>query len=162
MKKPRNMMAKTGYPMFTKDQRSTFRYWFWHWLAFNRTAHALGVWRFRHLFHDIEKPFLRLVWPYEKVRHWHHTHRKHHLEYRDPSHRNWVDMYIDWECSHLTKLACIRSGTEEAWHKFHKTHEMDWTEYHYFIKAAKEVKSAVLKENRKVYTPGSSMGVINH
>ena len=42
------------YKKFTKDQRSTFPYWFWHWLAFNDVAREWGVWRFHHIFHDME------------------------------------------------------------------------------------------------------------
>ena len=46
--------------MFDKSQRSKFKYWFAHWCAFNMTALNLGVWKFKYLFHDIEKPWLML------------------------------------------------------------------------------------------------------
>lgn len=107
-------MKKRIYHKFTKDQRSSFPYWFWHWLAFNDVAKEWGVWKVHHLFHDIEKPFLRLFFPYKTVQKWHRTHNSHHLEYRKPENRNWVDMVIDWECSGLTKTACPYNAIEEA------------------------------------------------
>ena len=102
------------YRKFTKDQRSTFPYWFWHWLAFNDVARELHVWRPHHILHDIEKPFLRLVFPYKKVQKWHRLHNRHHLEYRYPERRSWLDMIIDWEASGRTKYACPRNAIEEA------------------------------------------------
>ena len=56
---------------FTKAQRSTFHYWYYHWACFNLLAKKLGVWKFKFLFHDIEKPFLKLFLPYPKVKKWH-------------------------------------------------------------------------------------------
>lgn len=102
------------YKKFTKDQRSTFPYWFWHWLAFNDVARELHVWRPRHILHDIEKPFLRLIFPYKKVQKWHRLHNRHHLEYMYPERRSWLDMIIDWEASGRTKHACPRNAIEEA------------------------------------------------
>ena len=87
--------------MFSKEERSTFPYWFAHWCAFNMTALNLRAWKFKYLFHDIEKPWLRLFWDYEKVQRWHRYHNSHHLEYMGV-----IDieaMLIDWECSRFTK-----------------------------------------------------------
>ena len=68
--------------MFDKSQRSKFDYWFAHWCAFNMTALNLGVWKFKYLFHDIEKPWLMLLWKdYTRVQQWHRKHNSHHLEY---------------------------------------------------------------------------------
>lgn len=126
-------MAKDHvYPKFTKDQRSTFPYWFWHWLAFNRTAKEWGVWKFHHLFHDIEKPFMKLFMDYKSVQAWHRTHNKHHLEYRYPEKRNWEDMIIDWECSCLTKVASPLNAIEEANKKL-DDQSMSYDEYKQFI-----------------------------
>ena len=102
------------YKKFTKEQRSSFSYWLWHWLAFNDVARKNKVWRFHHLFHDIEKPFLKLVLPYKKVQEIHRKNNSHHLEYKHPEKRNWADMVIDWECSGYTKIACPRNAIEEA------------------------------------------------
>ena len=68
--------------MFDKSQRSSFKYYFAHLCAFNMTALNLGVWKFKYLFHDFEKPWLMLIWKdYPKVQKWHRTHNRHHLEY---------------------------------------------------------------------------------
>ena len=125
-------MKDIQYRKFTKEQRSTSPYWFWHWLAFNRTAKAWGVWKFHHRFHDIEKPFLRLFLPYKKVQTIHRKHNKHHLEYQYPEKRNWEDLIIDWECSGLTKIASPLNAIEEANYKF-KNNEMTQDDYNKFL-----------------------------
>lgn len=99
---------------FTKDQRSTFKYWFAHWCAFNMTALVYHVWRPKYLLHDIEKPWL-LLWykmlhrfkpewysdPYAWTQSWHRRHNNHHIEYLG---KLDIDaMLIDWECSRFTK-----------------------------------------------------------
>ena len=90
--------------MFTKEDRSTFPYWFAHWCAYNMTALNLGVWKFRYLFHDIEKPFLKLFLPYEKVQYIHrHIHPHHGEFFLKHGWLFWDDLVIDWECSHYTK-----------------------------------------------------------
>ena len=100
--------------MFTKKDRSTFPYWFAHWCAFQMTALNLGVWRVKYLFHDIEKPFLRLLWgDYKKVQKWHRFHNRHHLSYKDPEKIDWEALIIDWECSRFTKLSSPRTAREE-------------------------------------------------
>lgn len=48
--------------MFTKEERSGFKYWFAHWCAFQMTALNLKCWRPKYLLHDIEKPWLKLLW----------------------------------------------------------------------------------------------------
>lgn len=128
------------YRKFTKDQRSTFPYWFWHWLAFNDVARELHVWRPRHILHDIEKPFLRLIFPYKKVQKWHRLHNRHHLEYRYPEHRSWLDMIIDWEASGRTKQACPRNAIEEARFKLNEG-SMSPSDYTHFYIAWKELAS---------------------
>lgn len=91
--------------MFTNKERGTFAYTFAHWCAFNMTALNLGVWKFRYLFHDVEKPFL-MIWfrgDYTKTRNWHKEHNRHHLRYKGKRGYDWEAMVIDWECSCLTK-----------------------------------------------------------
>ena len=129
------------FKKFDKSQRSTFQYWFWHWLAFNYTAAKLKAWKPKYLFHDIEKPWLRLIFlgNYPKVQKWHRTHNSHHLEYKHPERRNWTDMAIDWECSGLTKEACPRNALGEANRKFHD-HEMTSNEYYKFFIACRKLK----------------------
>ena len=91
--------------MFDKSERSTFKYWFAHWCAFQLTALNLRVWRFKYLFHDIEKPWLRLLFrgDYTKVQRWHRHHNNHHLQY--PDKKDYIAMVLDWECSKLTKTS---------------------------------------------------------
>ena len=99
--------------MFDKSQRSKFDYWFAHWCAFNMTALNLGVWKFKYLFHDIEKPWLMWVWnDYSHVQKWHRTHNAHHLEYIGETY-DFEAMVIDWECSRFTKIASPLTARQE-------------------------------------------------
>lgn len=106
--------------MFTEKQRGTFKYTIAHVLAYNMVALNLGVWRPKYLFHDWEKPWMMLFAkhilhkssPYEWVRNWHRTHRKHHIQYyraatmfRSGRYPNPVEIILDWEASQYTKLA---------------------------------------------------------
>lgn len=94
-----------NWKKFSKNQRSSFSYCFWHNLAFNYTAIKCKAWKFKYLFHDIEKPFLMFLWrDYKKVQQFHRSKNKHHIEY--PHYAKWdlEAMVIDWECSRLTKL----------------------------------------------------------
>lgn len=103
-----NRKQNTITPGFTKEDRSTFKYWFAHWCAFQMTALNLGAWKFKYLFHDWEKPWLRLFLPYKKVQKWHRYHRRHHPEYAEKhgwDKVDWDEMIIDWECCHYTKVA---------------------------------------------------------
>ena len=87
-----------------KTWADVWRYWFSHWCAFNMTALNLKVWRPRHLFHDAEKPWLVLLWGYDKADAWHRENSKHHYEhYLKWSACNFTDLVIDWECSRYTK-----------------------------------------------------------
>ena len=111
--------------MFTKDERSNFDYWAAHLMAFNMTALNCKCWRFKYLFHDIEKPFLKLFLPYKKVQRWHRNHNNHHpewLEYQisttglieEPLNNfDYEAAIIDWECGHYTKIAQPRHAFEE-------------------------------------------------
>lgn len=97
--------------MFTKEERSGFKYWFAHWCAFQMTALNLKCWKFKYLFHDIEKPWLKLlIGDYSKVQSIHRKRNKHHIQYWIDKQFNvkktdWEAMVIDWECSRFTKLS---------------------------------------------------------
>ena len=127
--------------MFSKEERSTFPYWFAHWCAFNMTALNLRVWKFKYLFHDIEKPWLRLFWDYEKVQRWHRYHNNHHLEYM---YRGTIDieaMLIDWECSRFTKEASTLTARQE-WEKLvEEWKSADWHYYRYMLTQHPELKT---------------------
>ena len=117
--------------MFTKEDRSTFPYWFAHWCSYNMTALNLGAWKLKYLFHDIEKPFLKLFLPYNKVQKIHRTLHRHHFEWLEnmlfayeygltPERvKNILREYdfdatiIDWECNRFTKMAQPRNAYEE-------------------------------------------------
>lgn len=95
-------------PGFTRDDRSSFKYWFAHWCAFQMTALNLGVWKFKFLFHDWEKPWMRLFCKYSTVQQWHRNHRRHHPEYglkNGWDKVDWVELIVDWESCHYTKIA---------------------------------------------------------
>lgn len=98
--------------MFTKEERSTFPYWFAHWCAFNMTALNLRCWKFRFLFHDMLKPWMKLIFPYKTVQSFHRKHSRHHAEYegRRP---DYLGMVIDWECSRFTKVAAGLTAREK-------------------------------------------------
>ena len=89
--------------MFTKEERSTFKYWFAHWCAFQLVALSSHAWKPKYLLHDIEKPWLKLFWPYPKVQKWHRQHNNHHLEYTGKKKLDYEAMCIDWDCSRFTK-----------------------------------------------------------
>lgn len=96
--------------MFTKEERSSFKYWFAHWCSYQMTALNLKCWKFKYLFHDIEKPWLKLFLPYKKVQAYHRNHSKHHVQYWINHNLNdkkvdWEAMVIDWECSRFTKAS---------------------------------------------------------
>lgn len=105
---------------FSKKDRSTFKYWWNHLLAYNIVALNCNAWKFKYLFHDIEKPWLKLFLPYSKVQSIHRIYHKHHPEWLErqlfgiPPGSNWLieellDKFdyegaiIDWECCHYTK-----------------------------------------------------------
>jgi hypothetical protein len=106
------------FKKFNKSQRSTFSYWANHWLAYNLVAWNLGVWKPKYLLHDIEKPWLKLIWgDYKRVQKWHKYHNKHHIlsgRHYGLNKIDWLAAVIDWECGRYTKYACPRNAREEV------------------------------------------------
>lgn len=111
--------------MFDKSERSTFKYWFAHWCAYQLTALNLRVWRFKYLFHDIEKPWLRILFRgnYSKVQRWHRKHNNHHLQYSGK--KDYIAMVLDWECSKLTKTSSPYSAYGQYLKKIHEVSDYD-------------------------------------
>ena len=107
-----------GLKKFDKEQRSSFSYWFNHWLAYNLVAIKLGVWKPKWLLHDVEKPWLKLFWgDYKRVQKWHKHHNKHHIFYGRRAGINkvdWLAAVIDWECSRYTKHAAQKTARQEV------------------------------------------------
>jgi hypothetical protein len=103
---------------FSKEERSSFSYWFNHWKAYNWVAWNLGVWQPRFLLHDIEKPWLKLLWgDYKRVQKWHKHHNKHHIfsgRHYGLNKVDWLAAVIDWEASRYTKYSAPRTAFEEA------------------------------------------------
>lgn len=110
--------------MFTKEERSSFKYWFAHWCAFQMTALNLKCWKFKYLFHDIEKPWLKLFLTYDKVQNLHRTLNNHHLQYKYPNSIDWEAMVIDWECSRFTKEAAPLTARETMMMKIRKDNSL--------------------------------------
>lgn len=101
--------------MFSKDERSTFPYWFAHWCAFQMTALNLKAWKPKYLFHDVEKPWLMLLWnDYRRVQKFHREHSRHHLEYKGKKRLDYEAMVIDWECSRFTKESSPKTAYQET------------------------------------------------
>lgn len=90
--------------MFSSKERGTFKYWFAHWCAYQMTALNLRCWKPRFLLHDVDKPWLNLIFPYPKSKILHRKWSRHHLEYSGKKEIDWLGMVIDWECSRFTKI----------------------------------------------------------
>lgn len=127
--------------MFSKAERSGFKYWFAHWCAFNMTALNLRCWKFKYLFHDIEKPWLKLILrDYKKVQKWHREHNSHHLEYFIKHKKaDWEAMVIDWECSRFTKEACPLDAKGELANQVDKHPEIRDVLQYNMVKAMKNM-----------------------
>lgn len=106
------------FKKFTKDERSSLPYWFYHWFSYNYVAWKLGVWYPKWLLHDIEKPWLKFIWgDYKRVQKWHKSHNNHHIFYGRLHGYNkidWLAAIIDWECSRFTKYAAPRTARQEV------------------------------------------------
>lgn len=112
-----------NFSMFTKQDRSSFKYWFAHWCGFQLTALNLGIWKPKYLLHDIEKPWLKLFWDYKKVQKWHRTHNNHHLEYglkHGWDKIDWEALMIDWECCGLSKQEAQLDARETLEYEIHR------------------------------------------
>lgn len=122
-----------SFEMFGKDERSSFKYWFAHWCAFQLTALNLKVWKWKYLLHDIEKPWLKLFWDYKKVQKWHREHNNHHLEYgkiHGFDAVDWMALMIDWECCGLSKKEAQLDARETLEYEL----EHDWKAYEKLIR----------------------------
>ena len=115
--------------MFKEEDKSSFPYWFAHWCAYNMTALVHNGWKFKYLFHDAEKPYMRLFMPYVKVRVKHRKMNRHHPEwlnyrlgkYETPTPKqvkrllkrfDFEAAIVDWECSRFTKPKVLTARQE--------------------------------------------------
>lgn len=66
---------------FDKKDRSTWPYFWAHWFAFQMTAVMLNRWKFKYLFHDWYKPWLKMFgMEYKKIQKFHRNHSNHHID----------------------------------------------------------------------------------
>ena len=100
--------------MFERNSKRGFAYWFAHWCAYNMTAINCNAWKFKYLFHDIEKSWLELIMPHDKVKRFHQRHNRYHFTYRKRSRVDWEAVVIDWECSRFTKVFRSETAREVA------------------------------------------------
>jgi len=151
--------------MFSKAERSSFPYWFAHYCAYNMTALNCKAWKFKYLFHDIEKPFLKLFLPYEKVQKIHRSHNKHHPEWLERQLFGLTDKYkwivskvldkvdfegmiIDWECSHFTKSECPYLAFEEYRNLIYKptfSEKYPWITKYCYDEFSKRLYDTIIK-----------------
>ena len=151
--------------MFSKAERSSFPYWFAHYCAYNMTALNCKAWKFKYLFHDIEKPFLKLFLPYEKVQKIHRKHNKHHPEWLERQLFGLTDKYkwivskaldkvdfegmiIDWECSHFTKSECPYLAFEEYRNLIYKptfSEKYPWITKYCYDEFSKRLYDTIIK-----------------
>lgn len=111
-------MKLENFPKFNVDKKGTFKYTFWHWLAYNLVAMKLGAWKPKWLLHDIEKPWLKLIWgDYKRVQKWHKHHNKHHIfsgRRYGLNKVDWLAAVLDWESSRYSKKAASKTALEQA------------------------------------------------
>ena len=114
--------------MFKPEERTTFKYWFAHWCAFQMTALNHRCWHVRFLLHDAEKPWLRFIWKdYKKIQRWHRLHSKHHIEYYSKHKKvDWLAMVVDWECCRFTKENAPLTAREELERKIKQHPEYEF------------------------------------
>lgn len=89
--------------MFTKNQRYKIQYSKIHRIAFrDLEKRLLGKNTIRSFFHDVDKIILYHFLPTEFVHTCHQWWSRHH-ERRAKTHKDFVQMVIDWECARFTK-----------------------------------------------------------
>lgn len=85
-----------------------------HWLAYQKTGVKLGLWKPRHLLHDLDKVImLCLGVEVKKASRLHRSWSSHH-EDKNGVITVVVDAVIDWECARLTKPDKPMNAVETA------------------------------------------------
>lgn len=84
-----------GAIKYTKDHRKAFR---------KIEKEILGHNTWRSIVHDLDKVILYNIWPHNKVKNFHRSTARHHVENNIKKTRNdYIEMIIDWECARYTK-----------------------------------------------------------
>ena len=98
---------------FTLDECASFKYWFAHYCAVNAIALKCDAWRTKYLIHDLEKPFLKLLWKDpDRVQEFHVKHANHHPQNKPFEKVDIVEMVLDWESARYTKEFAPLSARE--------------------------------------------------
>lgn len=84
-----------------KKKIAKTKYTLEHRKAYIRTAKELGVFSFRHYFHDLDKLFLYFIFDLKKASKIHRNWSRHHNKAKTKN--DYIDMVIDWECARFTK-----------------------------------------------------------
>ena len=91
----KNRKENIGAIKYTKEHRKAFR---------KIEKEILGHNTWRCLVHDLDKVILYNIWPHKKVKHFHRSIARHHVENKIKKTRNdYIEMIIDWECARYTK-----------------------------------------------------------
>lgn len=90
---------------YRKENIGAIKYTLEHRKAFRKIEkELLGYNTIRSLFHDVDKVILYNIWPHKKVKHFHRSTARHHVENNIKKTRNdYIEMIIDWECARYTK-----------------------------------------------------------
>ena len=93
-----------------------------HWVAFQKTAIRLGAWRFRFLFHDVEKMMLCALFG-DKLSTKLHRFLSAHHETVWHGCFDKLGAVIDWECARITKPSKPLNA-RQTWQKFYSHLDM--------------------------------------
>lgn len=88
-----------------KENIGAIRYTEEHRKAFRKIEkEVLGHNTWRSIVHDLDKVILYNIWPHKKVKKFHRSTARHHVENKIKKTRNdYIEMIIDWECARYTK-----------------------------------------------------------
>ena len=84
-----------GAIKYTKEHRKAFK---------KIEKEILGYNTIRSIVHDLDKVILYNVCPHKKVKNFHRSTARHHIESKARKNRaDYIEMIIDWECARYTK-----------------------------------------------------------
>ena len=84
-----------GAIRYTQEHRKAFK---------KIEKEVLGHNTWRSIVHDLDKVILYNIWSHKKVKNFHRSTARHHVENKIKKTRNdYIEMIIDWECARYTK-----------------------------------------------------------
>lgn len=84
--------------MFTLKERTSLKYIFAKWCAFNMVALKLKCWEFKYIFYNCDEFFMKLLHN-NNYHEYHKQNSKHHIEYlnsHSPDKLNWKMLFLTW------------------------------------------------------------------